>query len=227
VGVNHSEGTTEGRLGQGPSISSGATEPHLTKRRSIQPLCFHWSLSSGASNPTRVNACEPAGASQAPVNLCYLHVHKFTPSPALIPQPDSSGPYCLRKRIKIELEDEDGTKYTLALEGKVSRDKLMKAAEMLEIMDVPLESGRERLMDQSTFFGRIQGLIESAFASGDFSSSDVAREFEEKFSQPIRLSTVATYLSRLVEKDYLRREKFGNSWVYRRAYLKTGQLAER
>lgn len=138
-----------------------------------------------------------------------------------------AGLACLRKRIKIELEDEDGTKYTLALEGKVSRDKLMKAAEMLEIMDVPLEAGRERPADQSTFFGRIQGLIDTAFAAGDFSSSDVAREFEEKFNRPVRLSMVSTYLSRLVEKDYLRREKFGNSWVYRRAYLKTGQLAER
>jgi Penicillinase repressor len=133
----------------------------------------------------------------------------------------------LRKRIKIEMEDDDGTKYTLALEGKVSRDKLMKAAEMLEIMDVPLESGREQPANQTTFFGRIQSLVDTTFSAGDFSSSDVAREFEEKFNQPVRLSTVSTYLSRLVEKAHLRREKFGNSWVYRRAYLKTGQLAER
>ena len=85
----------------------------------------------------------------------------------------------LRKRIKIELEDEEGTKYTLSLEGAVSRDKLMKAMDMLEVMDVPLERAR-RAPDEGTFFGKVQTLLETTFAAGDFSSSEVAREFEEK-----------------------------------------------
>jgi len=133
----------------------------------------------------------------------------------------------LRKRIKIELEDEDGTRYTLSLEGKVSRDKLMKAAEMLEIMDVPLESGLKKQGDENTFFGKVHALIETEFSSGDFSSSDVARELEEKYNEPVRLSTISTYLARLAEKNYLRRERFGNSWAYRRVFLKTSQVAER
>lgn len=133
----------------------------------------------------------------------------------------------MRKRIRIELEDDEGTKYTLALEGKLSRDKLMKAAELLEIMDVPLENDFKKPIDNSTFFGKVQDLINTEFSSGDFSSSDVAREFEEKYNESVRLSTVSTYLSRLVTKGYVRREKFGNSWVYRRAFLKATQLAER
>lgn len=132
----------------------------------------------------------------------------------------------MRKRIKIEVEDEEGTKYTLALEGKVSRDKLMKAVDMLEIMDVPMDHSY-RAPDQGTFFGKMMTLLETEFAAGDFSSSDVARGFEEKYNQPVKLSTISTYLARLVEKQYIRRERFGNSWVYRRVYLKTNQIAER
>jgi hypothetical protein len=132
----------------------------------------------------------------------------------------------LRKRIKIELEDEEGVKYTLALEGKVSREKLMKAVDILEIMDVPLEHSY-RAPDEGTFFGRVMTLLETTFAAGDFSSSDVAREFEDKYSQPVKLSTISTYLSRLADKQYIKRERFGNSWVYRRVYLKPSQLAER
>jgi len=132
----------------------------------------------------------------------------------------------LRKRIKIELEDEEGTKYTLALEGTVSRDKLMKAMDMLEIMDVPLDHA-PRVPDQGTFFGKVQTLLETTFAAGDFSSTDVAREFEDKYGQPVKLSTISTYLARLADKQYIKREKFGNSWVYRRVYLKPAQLAER
>jgi hypothetical protein len=133
----------------------------------------------------------------------------------------------MRKRVKIELEDEDGTRYTLALEGKVSREKLMKAVDMLEVMDVPLERDHRKPPDEGTFFGKVMVLLETTFSSGDFSSADVAREFEERYNLPVRLSTISTYLSRLADKQYIRRERFGNSWVYRRAYLKTNQPAER
>ena len=133
----------------------------------------------------------------------------------------------MRKRVKIELEDEDGTKYALTLEGKLSRDKLMKAADMLEIMDVPFEHGRPKAPDEGTFFGKVMVLLETSFAAGDFSSADVAKAFEDKYGQPVRLSTISTYLSRLAEKEYIKRERFGNSWVYRRSYLKTSQTTER
>ncbi|MDG6990664.1 MAG: BlaI/MecI/CopY family transcriptional regulator [Nitrososphaerota archaeon] len=132
----------------------------------------------------------------------------------------------MHKRIKIELEDDEGTKYTLALEGAVSRDKLMKAMDMLEVMDVPLERSH-RVPDEGTFFGKVQALLETTFAAGDFSSSDVAREFEERYNQPAKLSTISTYLARLADKQHIKRERFGNSWVYRRVYLKPAQVAER
>ncbi len=132
----------------------------------------------------------------------------------------------LRKRIRIEMEDDDGTKYTLALEGKVSRDKLMKAVDMLEVMDVQLDHP-QRTPDEGTFLGKVIALLETTFAAGDFSSSDMAREFEERYNQPVKLSTISTYLARLADKQYIRRERFGNSWVYRRVYLRTSQVAER
>ena len=90
----------------------------------------------------------------------------------------------MRKRIKIELEDEEGTKYTLALEGAVSRDKLMKAVVKIEIMDVPMEH-YHRTPDEGTYLGKVQTLLETTFAAGDFSTSDVAREIEEKTCQPV------------------------------------------
>ena len=132
----------------------------------------------------------------------------------------------MRKKIRIELEDEEGTQYTVSLEGKVSREKLMKVVDMLEIMDVPLEH-YQRVPDQGTFIGKMMTILETTFAAGDFSSSDVARELEDQYNQPVKLSTISTYLARLAEKDYIKRERFGNSWVYRRVYLKTSQLVGR
>lgn len=159
------------------------------------------------------------------VKPTYFTVHNFTPLGA-ITGPGAGARSNLRKKIKIELEDGDGTKYTLALEGSVSREKLMKAVDMLEIMDVPIEHSH-RAPDEGTFFGKVTALLETTFAAGDFSSSDVAREFEEKYNQPVKLSTISTYLARLADRQYIKRERFGNSWVYRRVYLKPAQLAER
>jgi hypothetical protein len=133
----------------------------------------------------------------------------------------------LRKKIKIEIEDEEGTRYTLSLEGRVSRDKILKAVDMLDVMDVPIDQGVERPISDGTFYAKVMASIEAGFSTAEFSSSDVARELEERYGQPVRLSTVSTYLARLVEKGYLRRERFGNSWVYRRIYVRPVQSIER
>jgi hypothetical protein len=157
---------------------------------------------------------------------CYVEVHKFTPHTAITSE---VAPWSerLRKKIKIEVEDDEGTHYTLALEGRVSRDKILKAVDMLEVVGVPIDQGVERPPNTGTFYGKVMSLIEAGFSTAEFSSSDVARELDERYNQSVRLSTVSTYLARLAGKGYLRRERFGNSWVYRRVYMKPIQSIER
>lgn len=130
------------------------------------------------------------------------------------------------RRVKFEYDDEHGQKGLHILSGPVTREGLMKAMDALELMGAMTEA-QTHAPDEATFFGKVQTLLETTFAAGDFSSSDVAREFEEKYNQPVRLSTVSTYLARLAERRHIRRERFGNSWVYRRVYLKPAQVAER
>jgi hypothetical protein len=38
-----------------------------------------------------------------------------------------------QKKIRIELEDAEGGKYNLSLEGSMSRDKIVKACELMEL----------------------------------------------------------------------------------------------
>jgi Penicillinase repressor len=132
----------------------------------------------------------------------------------------------LQKRVRFELTDEKGVKHIHVVEGPISREDLMKTMDALELMDLATADSHPNT-DTETFFGKVQTLLQTSFAAGDFSSSDVAREFEEKYGQPVKLSTISTYLSRLADRQYIRREKFGNSWVYRRVYLKPTQVAER
>lgn len=79
--------------------------------------------------------------------------------------------------------------------------------------------------NESTTYGRILKLIQSSYTTKEFSSADIAREYEDLHASPIPLSTVSTYLSRLADRGILNRQKFGNSWVYRVTHLPTNQLA--
>jgi hypothetical protein len=132
----------------------------------------------------------------------------------------------LRKKVKVEITDEEGTTYSLALQGKVSHDKVMR---MMELIDL-LGRGDHNIPDvappnESSTYGRILKLIQTTYSAKEFSSADIARDFEELHASLIPLSTVSTYLSRLADRGLLKRQKFGNSWVYRLSHLSTGQLA--
>jgi Penicillinase repressor len=132
----------------------------------------------------------------------------------------------LQKRVRVEFQDNDGTKYTLAVQGALSRDKVMKVMDLMELVEAPSVSNT-RSIDNSTSFGRVTQLIESGYPAKEFSSADIARDYEESHGEHIALSTVSTYLSRLTDRGHLKRQKFGNSWVYSRVYLPESQLPPR
>jgi hypothetical protein len=132
----------------------------------------------------------------------------------------------LRKKVKIEITDEEGTTYSLALHGTFSQDKVMRLMELIDLLGRTDHNTAVTLPpNESTTYGKILKLIQSSYAAKEFSSADIAREYEDRLASPIPLSTVSTYLSRLADRGVLSRQKFGNSWVYRVAHLSGNQLA--
>jgi hypothetical protein len=132
----------------------------------------------------------------------------------------------LRKKVKVEITDEEGTTYSLSLQGRFSHEKVIRVMELIDTLsqtDRPIPSTHPP--DESTTYGRILKLIQSSYALKEFSSADIARDYEDRHATPIPLSTVSTYLSRLADRGILNRQKFGNSWVYRVVHLSSNQLA--
>src|SRR2546427_12710707 len=103
----------------------------------------------------------------------------------------------------------------------------MKVMDLMEMINVPVEDGHGPTPSQDTFFGKLYGLIETSFPGGEFSSSDVAQEFEERYGLPVRLATVSTYLSRLADKNHLRRGKILEFGGVLRAYPKSPLLSHK
>jgi hypothetical protein len=126
-----------------------------------------------------------------------------------------------KKRFKIELEDAEGSKYNLSLEGNISKDKIMKIVEFMDLLNVESNESSESQIygnNRSTLTSvgdRIWSLIESKFPYGSFTSTDILELYEDQHNEPIKLSIISTYLSRYSERGRLTRIRQGKEWIYK------------
>ncbi len=128
-----------------------------------------------------------------------------------------------RKKVKIELEDSEGSKYSIVVEGNLTREKVLKVFEMMDLLDNSSgdDDEKNRYDKVSNSLGeRIMHLIEEEFPYGDFTSSQVLEAYEDKYNEPIKLSMVSTYLARFTNKGILARSRSGREWRYKRITLK-------
>src|ERR687884_231271 len=127
-----------------------------------------------------------------------------------------------KKRFKIELEDAEGSRYNLSLEGNISKDKIMKIVEFMDLLNIePNESGESEVYGNNnrsipaSVGDRIWTLIEGKFPYGSFTSTDILELYEDQYNEPIKLSIISTYLSRYSERSRLMRSRQGKEWVYK------------
>ena len=124
-----------------------------------------------------------------------------------------------KKRIRIDMEDSDGAKYDIKLEGNVTREKVLKIFEMMDLMNI--EEGPEALNLDSKG-SKIWGIVDKHFPVGKFTSSVILEKYEDEYNEPIKLSIISTYLSRFANKGRIERSKTGREWTYQ-----TIRLAQR
>ncbi|HKX82127.1 MAG TPA: hypothetical protein VJL54_07710 [Nitrososphaera sp.] len=125
-----------------------------------------------------------------------------------------------KKKFRIELEDAEGSKYNLSLEGNISKDKILKIVEFMDLLNIESPANGHSGVPQpapASVGDRIWGLVQDRFPYGSFTSSDILELYEDQFNEPIKLSIVSTYLSRYSERGRLSRVRQGKEWVYRSA----------
>lgn len=121
-----------------------------------------------------------------------------------------------KKKFRIELEDAEGSKYNMSLEGNISKDKILKIVEFMDLLNLESPDGHTSTRPASASVGdRIWALVDSKFPYGSFTSSDILELYEDQYNEPIKLSIVSTYLSRYSERGRLSRVRQGKEWVYR------------
>ncbi len=116
-----------------------------------------------------------------------------------------------KKKIKIDLEDSEGAKYNLSLEGNVTREKMLKIFELMDLINIE-EPQEGPILD--SVGSKIWNIIDKHFPMGKFTSSEVLEKYEDDYGEPIKLSIISTYLSRFATKGKVERVRQGREWTY-------------
>jgi len=125
------------------------------------------------------------------------------------------------RKMRVELFDSEGNRYTIAFEGLITRDKAIRLLDLVELLGgMPGESGVAGIGGTASNstpsrFEKVHLVIQKSFPLVWFSSKDIQSVYEQELKEPIGLSTVSTYLSRMVTKGLLLRTGRSNSLKYR------------
>lgn len=116
-----------------------------------------------------------------------------------------------RKRIRIDLEDTDGAKYNFNLEGNITRDKILKIFELMDLMNIE-DQGTTPQLD--SVGAKIWHIIDKYFPVGRFTSNEVLEKYEDEYNEPAKLSIISTYLARFNTRGRINRLRNGKAWIY-------------
>jgi hypothetical protein len=74
----------------------------------------------------------------------------------------------LGRQVKVQFEGSDGERYTIKLEGALSRDKVMRIMDMYELL--AREENSKPTPGEDTLYSKIQSLINEKFILKQFTS---------------------------------------------------------
>jgi hypothetical protein len=121
------------------------------------------------------------------------------------------------KKLKVEIFDAEGNRYTISCEGHVSREKILHVLDLAELLGGPSvnSDGLRRTSYDSTKFELFRSLIRQSFPIEWFSSKEAQLACEQELSLPFGLSTVSTYLARMADRGVLLRKGPSNDRKYK------------
>ncbi|MCJ7614909.1 hypothetical protein MUO71_09150 [Candidatus Bathyarchaeota archaeon] len=120
------------------------------------------------------------------------------------------------KKMRVEIFN-DGDRYTITFEGQVTRDKALRLLDLVELLGgMPtVNSESSRPISEIPKIEKVRLAAEKNFPVGWFSSTDLQSVYEKQFNEPLRLSTVSTYLSRLADRGFFIKKGASNQLRYR------------
>lgn len=128
-------------------------------------------------------------------------------------------PQTSKKKIKLELTNDEGDRLILIVEGRIDREKLMQLADFLELYGGSQNDNVNHPLLEGSKVAKLARVITKYFPLGFFSSRDVVEAYIAEYREPLSLSTASTYLARLADRGFLERHGSGNNIRYKLSQL--------
>ena len=97
-----------------------------------------------------------------------------------------------KKQVRIDVEDNDGVKTKISIEGNVTRDKVLKIFELMEMINIEEHDNGPKV---DSVGGKIWYLVDNYYPTGKFTSSEILERYEDEYNEPVKLSVISTYLA--------------------------------
>jgi hypothetical protein len=117
--------------------------------------------------------------------------------------------------MRVEVYDEDGNRYMITFNGRVTREKALRLFDLIELLGGVPEPSPLRSTSKLSKFNKVHLIIKKYFPLIWFSSKDIQNTYEQEFKENIRLSTISTYLSRMVHREILIKNGARNNRKYK------------
>jgi hypothetical protein len=125
-------------------------------------------------------------------------------------------------KMRVEIFDNNGNRYTLTVEGQITRDKALQLYDVMGLLggmptETSVNSSNNVFQTELSRFEKVHMVIQKSFSLIWFTSKEIQAIYEQELKEPIGLSTVSTYLTRMTKKSLLIRVGTGNNVKYKTA----------
>lgn len=124
------------------------------------------------------------------------------------------------RKVRVDLFDTEGNRYSISFEGHVTRDKAMRLLDLVELLGGMPAGGNPQAgpmvpANELSKYDKVRVVVQRHFPVVWFSSREVQSVYEQELKEPIALSTVATYLSRMTAKGLVLKSGPQNNLKYK------------
>ena len=121
------------------------------------------------------------------------------------------------KKMRVEVFDGSGNRYTVTFDGQVTREKALRLLDIVELLGgmpggSPQDTGAPTDLPK---LEKLRAVVTKHFPIIWFSSRDVQGVYEQEMKEPMALSMVSTYLTRMADRGYLMKTGVANNKRYR------------
>jgi len=109
------------------------------------------------------------------------------------------------KKMRVEVFDGTGNRYTVTFDGQVTREKALRLLDIVELLGgMPGVSLPESIPPaELPKLEKMRMIVTKHFPIVWFSAKDVQGVYEQEIKEPVTLSTVSTYLTRMADRGFL------------------------